>query len=287
MITSIDTKDSTAVAEFVCGKYKALFPRARLGNLRRLFKDTTNLFTGKHPDFLANNLKYHDYEHTLQATVCLIDLLEGRHQAKAEPRLNARKFELAIAAVLLHDSGYMKTRGDLNGTGAKFTHIHVMRSCAYAASYLPLLGYNELEIESVFHAIRCTGPVSDVAIIPFANETERVIGFSLSSADYLAQISASDYPDELEFLYYEFEESYNYFNIPNERRLFLSVAGLKTATPFFWSKFVLPRLEREYTGLYHYLERPYPGGTNVYLESAKKNIAKIKRRLARRKAKTK
>jgi len=88
IITNIDTKNPPAVAEFVCDKYKALFPRARLGNLKRLFEDTTNLFTGKHPDFMANNLKYHDYEHTLQAKVCLMHLLEGRHLAKTAPRFN-------------------------------------------------------------------------------------------------------------------------------------------------------------------------------------------------------
>jgi len=63
-----------------------------MGNLKRLFKDTTNFFAGKHPDFLLDTLKDHDYEHTLQAAVCLVHLLEGRHLAKAAPRLNARNF---------------------------------------------------------------------------------------------------------------------------------------------------------------------------------------------------
>ncbi len=287
MITTIDTKDSQAVAALVCGKFKALFPRAKLDNLKRLFEDTENLFTGKHPDFLPNTLKYHDFEHTLQATVCLIHMLEGRHLAGTVPKFKARQFELAIASALLHDAGYQKTRSDTAGSGAKYTFIHVLRSCAYAASYLPRIGADEIEIESVLHAIKCTGPVSEVAVIPFANEAERVIGFSLSSADYLGQMAAVDYPDELGFLYDEFKESYDFFHTPKERRLFQSADALAKATPFFWSGFVLPRLEREYEGAYHFLERPHPGGTNLYVESVKKNIAKIKRRLARRKAKTK
>lgn len=285
MITTIDTQDSQAVAALVGGKFKALYPRAKLDNLKRLFEDTTNLFTGKHPDYLANQLKYHDYEHTLQATVCLVHLLEGRCLAQAIPRLTARQFELAIASAMLHDAGYQKTRSDTQGTGAKYTFIHVLRSCSYAASYLPRLGGNEMEIEGVLRAIRCTGPVSEVATIPFANESERIIGFSLSSADYLGQMAAVDYPDELHLLYAEFKESYDFFNTPKKKRLFQSADALTKATPFFWSGFVLPRLEREYEGVYHYLERPGPGGTNLYVESVKKNIAKIKRRLARRKAK--
>lgn len=282
MITTIDTKDPEAVAALVQGKFKALYPKAKGDNLKRLFEDTTNLFTGKHPDFLPNTLKYHDYEHTLQTTVCLTHLLEGRHFAAAKPRITSRQFELAIASALLHDSGYHKTRSDTEGTGAKYTFIHVTRSCAYTASYLPGLGFNEKELEGVLRAIRCTGPISEVASIPFSNETERILGFALSSADYLGQMAAVDYPDELEFLYHEFKESYDFFNTDKKNRLFLSAQGLKKRTPAFWEGFVLPRLQNECLGVYRYLERPYPGGINLYVESIRKNIAKIKRRLARR-----
>ena len=267
IITNIDTKNPPAVAEFVCDKYKALFPRARFGNLNRLFEDTTNLSTGKHPDFMANNLKHHDYEHTLQAKVCLMHLLEGRHLAKTAPRFNARQFELAIASALLQDSGYQKNRSDTEGSGAKYTFIHVLRSCSYAASYLPSIAGNESEITGVLHAIRCTSPISEVATIPFQTEVERVAGFALSSADYLAQMTAADYSDEVDFLYHEFKESYDFFNTPTDKRLFLCADALKKATLFFWDRFVLPRLEREYQGVYHFLERPYPGGTNLYVKA--------------------
>jgi len=75
----------------VCGKYKALFSHEKMGNLKRLVEETTNLFTGKHPDFLLNTLKNYDYEHTLQAALCLVHLLAGRHFDKAAPRLKARQ----------------------------------------------------------------------------------------------------------------------------------------------------------------------------------------------------
>jgi|GEM_PF-2189136 len=97
------------------------------------------------------------------------------------------------------------------------------------ASYLPRRDYKK--IENVGHAIRCTGPLSDVAIIPFAIVVERAIGFALSTASFLAQIAASDYPDELAFLYYEFAESYNPLSIPNERPLLLSIDALKQRLP--------------------------------------------------------
>jgi len=279
MITTIDTKDPRAVEELVAGKYKAMFPRGRIGHLARLFADTTRLFTGGHPDFLENNLKYHDYEHTLQATVCMTYLLEGRHAAAVLPRLTARQFVLAISSALLHDCGYLKINSDTKGTGAKYTFVHVLRSCAYAASYLPRIGANEFEIEGVLAAISCTGPTSNIAELSFHNPIERTIGCVLSTSDYLGQMAAVDYADELEFLFAEFDESYDFFHTPKEKRPFESAEDLQRRTPLFWRNIVLPKLENEYQAVYRFLARPGPHGTNLYLESVERNIAKIKRRL--------
>jgi len=52
-------------------------------------------------------------------------LIDGWHHAKATPLLSVRDFELAMAAVLLHDTGYLKLRSDREGTGAKYTLVHV------------------------------------------------------------------------------------------------------------------------------------------------------------------
>lgn len=264
-----------------------MFPRRKPQHLDRLFADTTDLFTGKHPDYQPNDLKYHDYRHTLQATVCLAYLLEGRHTAEVAPRLKPRQFEFAIAAVLLHDSGYQRIRSDTEGTGAKYTFIHVLRSCAYAASYLPKLGATEYEIDGVLGAIRCTGPTSEISQLHFHDSIERTIGCSLATADYLAQMGASDYPDELGFLYAEFKESYDFFHTPADKRFFKSAADLTKKTPDFWRQVVLPKLENDYQAVYRFLAYPYPHGSNSYIDNAEKNIAKIKRRLSRRKPKTK
>ena len=190
-----------------------MFPRRKPELLDRLFADMTDMFTGKHPDYQANDLKYHDYRHTLQATVCLASLLEGRHATKTTPRLKPRQFEFAIAAVLLHDSGYQRTRSDNEGTGAKYTFIHVLRSCSYAASYLPQLGASEYEIDGVLGAIRSTGPTSQISLLRFHNTIERTISCCLATADYLAQMSAPDYPDELGYLYAEFKKNARFLAI--------------------------------------------------------------------------
>jgi hypothetical protein len=261
-------------------KFAAMYPGADLDFLRRLFTEIEKLFTGRHPDYSAVDLRYHDFEHTLQATVCLALLLEGRHRAAIQPKLGAREFELAVAGVLLHDAGFLKLRTDTKGTGAKYAYCHVLRSCAFAASYLPTLGVNEFEVDAVLSAINCTGPANEIGRLRFRRPVERLVGCALGTADYLAQMAAEDYPDELESLYREFRESDEYTHVPMQRRAFKSAADLINRTPLFWKKFVLPKLESDFQAVYRFLARPFPNGPNPYLVAVERNLATIQRRIA-------
>lgn len=285
MFPPVDTKDGPAVAAFVRKKFAKMYPNASLVWLETIFEDVVKLFSGLHPEYAAIDIRYHDLEHTLQATVCLTLILEGRHAARVEPNLNARQFELALSAVLLHDAGYLKLRSDTNGTCAKYTFCHVLRSCAFAAAYLPTLGANDYEVEAVLGAINCTGPTKQVSRLYFREQVERIIGCALATADYLGQMAADDYPDELEILFHEFKESDDFIHLPPSRRAFKSAAELVERTPMFWVKFVQPKLESDFQAMYRFLARPYPHGPNLYLEAVERNIAKIKRRgaAARRK----
>jgi len=280
MFPLVDTKNPAAVAAFVEKKFAEMYPDASLLWLETIFRDIEQLFSGRHPDYAAVDLRYHDLEHTLQATLCLVLLLEGRHHAGVEPRLNARQFELGLSAVLLHDAGYLKLRSDTVGTGAKYTFCHVLRSCAFAASYLPTLGANDYEVEAVLGAINCTGPTKEISRLRFREPFERVIGCALATSDYLGQMAAADYPDELEILFHEFKESDDYIHLPPSRRAFKTIDELIERTPIFWKKFVQPKLESDFQAVYRFLARPYPHGPNPYLVAIEKNIEKIKQRAA-------
>ena len=284
MFPNIDTKDASAVAAFVEKKFAEMYPGASLAWLTRIFTDIDTLFSGRHPDYAAIDVRYHDLEHTLQATVCMVLLLEGRHAAGVEPRLNARQFELGLSAVLLHDSGYLKLRSDKVGTGAKYTFCHVLRSCAFAASYLPTLGANDHEVEAVLGAINCTGPTKEISRLHFREPYERIVGCALATSDYLGQMAAADYPDELEILFHEFKESDDFIHLPLSRRAFKSKDDVADRTPAFWKKFVQPKLESDFMAVYRFLSAPYPHGPNAYLEAIEKNIDLIKRRNAARAA---
>jgi hypothetical protein len=114
----------------------------------------------------------------------------------------------------------------------------------------------------------------------FRHPVERMIGSALATADFLGQMAATDYPDEMEILFEEFKESDDFIKLPANRRVFQSAQDLFERTPAFWEKFVRPKLETDFEGVYRFLSRPYPNGPNPYIEAIENNIAIIRRRIA-------
>jgi len=275
MFPSIDTKSSIAVADATVAAFSGMFPRKTPAFVPRLFADVDAMFGGRYLDYRPIDTPYHDLEHTLQVTWCLAQILAGRHHAAIEPRLNERQFELAIAAAMLHDTGYLKMRADIEGTGAKYTFTHVLRSCAVASSYLPTIGITLSELDGVLGAIRCTNSGSRIRRLHFKNPIEGIVGCAVATADYLGQMSVPDYLQELPRLFAEFNESDNFAGVPPEQRLYRSVDELIAKTPHFWRTSVTPKLDNELLGLYRFLANPYPDGANQYMEAVNRNIALV------------
>lgn len=223
------------------------------------------------------NLRYHDFAHTLQASYTFLDLVAG-HTRSAPIKLTPREVELGLAAILLHDSGYLKLAGDDEGTGAKYTYSHVLRSCALAASLLPTLGCRLDEIELVVGAIRCTGINGNPATITFNSDNARIVGCMIATADYLGQMAAPEYPDKLPSLFNEFAEADQFSNVPPGKRAFPTVEAMLDATPGFWAKFVRPKLDADFGGVYRYLAETAGSDANPYFTAVEQNLAVIKAR---------
>ena len=136
MYPTVDTRFPSDVEVEVQSHYLALFPNGNKAFVPTAFGWAIECFTGKYKDYQPIDALYHDFEHTLQGTLCLMRLLRGRERQAAEPRITQRLFELALVAILLHDTGYLKTSDDREGTGAKYTLTHVNRSCDFAARLL-------------------------------------------------------------------------------------------------------------------------------------------------------
>jgi hypothetical protein len=281
MSASVATKDPTAVEAEVQAAYLAMFADGNRSFVPRVFGWAIECFTGRFADYLPVDASYHDFEHTLQGTLCMARLLHGWHRVGAQPILTQRFFELGITAILLHDTGYLKRRDDASGTGAKYTVTHVRRSAEFAAQLLAQKGCAAQDIQSVQNMIRCTGVDADLARIAFQSELERTVGFALATADLLGQMAADDYIEKLPELYAEFEEAAA-FSHDNRSFVasFASVADLLSRTPQFWEGIVKPRLEGTFGGVHRFLNDPYPAGPNAYVQQIETSMARLRQRLA-------
>jgi hypothetical protein len=266
-----------SVEEILNATFVRMFPGKIPTIGPRVLYDVESMFEGRYLDYQANDMPYHNLQHTLQVLVCFNAIIEGRHNAGIEPQMTSRQYELGAIAVLFHDMGYLKLRADRIGTGAKYTFTHVLRSCSFASSYLPELGVSLAELDSVLAMIRCTAFTQGSRHFHFQDAIEGITGCAVATADYLAQMAAPDKPDSLKNLFAEIEESDNYAQVPARQRRYRSCDDLVADTPTFWQSFVLPRLESELLGVYRFLATPYPDGPNPYIEAIEANVEKIKR----------
>jgi len=280
MILSVATKDPTAVEMHVQSVYLALFPEGDRLFVPRAFGLAIECFTGHYSDFQAVDARYHDFEHTLQGTLCMARLLHGWHYANGNCPITERLFQLGIIGILLHDTGYLKKRDDINGTGAKYTTTHVSRSAEFAGRLLNERGFSQADIAAVKSMIRCTGVDTRLNDIPFPGEYEKLVGFALATSDLLGQMAADDYVDKLPILYSEFAEAARFDgDRPGFVAGFKGVDDLIRRTPKFWSDFVLPKLERDFRGLYRFLNDPYPDGPNEYIRHIEANMDRIRQQV--------
>ena len=218
MSSPLATISTSAVTQATLAAFTEMYPRLKAEVIERLFRDVESMFSGRYLDYAKIDTPYHDFQHTLQVTLCLVEMLLGRHRAGVEPLISPRQFELGIAAALLHDTGYLKLKSDSEGTGAKYTFTHVLRSCAVASSYLPTQGVTLDELDGVLGAIRCTNPSTNIRKLYFQHPTEGIIGCAVATADYLGQMSAPDYLEQLPLIYAEFEESDDFAGVAREHR---------------------------------------------------------------------
>ncbi|MEO7677593.1 MAG: HD domain-containing protein [Verrucomicrobiota bacterium] len=280
MTVEIDTKQIAEVQAAVQTIYGSVFPQGDAAFVPKAFGWADDCFTGKYRDYQAIDARYHDFQHTLQVTLCMARLMRGRHVAKALPVLTQKMFEVGLLAILLHDTGYLKTREDTEGTGAKYTLIHVDRSIEFAAGLLKEKGLPIEEIQAVQNMIRCTGVNVNLSAIPFQSEQERITGYALGTGDLLGQMAAPDYVEKLPILYSEFAEAFHHnAGEMGSEELFSSAEDLLQKTPLFWDQYVKKKIEVEFQGLYRFLNEPYPDGNNLYVERIEKNMSRLRRQL--------
>ena len=278
VLDPVDTRDPVAVEHAVREIHTALYPAGDRDFVARAFAWALQCFAGRFADYLPVDTRYHDLEHTLQGILCLARLLQGRHLANAMPVLPAKAFEITLLAILFHDTGYLKRRDDTEGTGAKYTAIHVDRSCAFAAEFFGHEGFGDADIVAMQNMILCTGIDTNLKAIPFRSAMERMTGFALGTADLLGQMAAPDYVEKLPMLFDEFAECARFVGASLPPTFaFASAEELMRSTPAFWEHYVLPKVDDDFGGLYRFLSAPYPDGPNPYVQRIEQNLARLRK----------
>lgn len=281
MFHPVATNNPAAVKAEVQSAYLTLFPQGDHDFVARVFGWAEECFSGRHADYQAIDARYHDFEHTLQGTLCMARLLRCRHAAHAQPPITQHLFELGIIGILLHDTGYLKRRDDTNGTGAKYTATHVLRSLEFARALLSEKRFSEPDICAVQNMIRCTGIDAFLESISFKSDAERVVGFALGTADLLGQMAAEDYVEKLSVLYEEFQEAARHDRGHTD---FITKFGgahdLMQRTPGFWRDYVQNKLHNDFASLHLFLNQPHPNGANWYIERIEANMRRIQAQLA-------
>ncbi len=232
------------------------------------------LYHGKNPQFQPCDTAFHDFDHTMQATSAVADLLAAHRQNSVLAPLQQRDWELAIAATILHDSGYLKRRNDLAGSGAKYSAIHVGRSCFHAWDLLPPFGFTPDELRQIQNAICATAISVSMDELPFRDSREWLIGALVATGDMLGQMAAEDYPERLAGLYLEFREATVFSRLQNAGfALHKNLLDLLQGTEKFFNGYVTRMLEQEWKGLYRILDDQQ--GENRYIERIRTNIARV------------
>lgn len=272
VISLADTVTTAAVSGALTAAFGRVHPEQDSRFIHDMVVRVEALFRGDDLAFEPIDMAYHNLEHTWQTAICLVRMYEGRAALVDRP-VAARDFRRALAAMLYHDTGYLKEKGDRSGSGAKYTFVHESRSAALATRELLGAGWPESDVESVAQFIRCTGPMSRPDRLTFANSTDAELGAMVCTADFLGQMSDPAYLTKLPALYAEFVEAYETRGILHDARPFASFDELWRKTPAFWEHFVLPKLHHECGAVYRYLATS--DGRNPYLEAVEAHMRTV------------
>ncbi|MGE5190188.1 MAG: hypothetical protein ACM3NF_09040 [Gemmatimonadota bacterium] len=200
----VDTGKPRRVLAEVHGTVAGILGKDDLDRLDRVFTEIRSLFAGRYPGYSRCNTRYHDLEHTTDTLLAMARLVHGSFEA-GRP-IDRHTVLLGLVGTLLHDTGYIQTIKDHDGTGAKYTASHIMRSIGFAREYLASRGYSRADYAVCRNALLCTGIQNRITKIPFRTEDEAAIGKMLGTSDLLGQMASRRYLEKLPHLYSELVE---------------------------------------------------------------------------------
>jgi hypothetical protein len=185
--------------------FRYSFPAGPFELVEGAFGLARNLYFGTFTGYRRCNVEYHDYFHTLTVFSASSRLVDGCLISGMDLR-DDDACDILVAA-LLHDSGYIQESGDLFGTGAKNTKIHVDRSAAFVIRQAAAFALPPERASKVARLILGTDLARKWDKLEFLDATEGRAAMILAAADILGQMADRAYLEKLLFLYYEFREA--------------------------------------------------------------------------------
>jgi len=261
----LDIENHDAVIEEIRIIAVDAFPAFDIRPLDRTYGDIARLFEGEYPGYRPSNVDYHDLSHTLAVTLAMTRLMHGAIEAGYP--FTEQDFNLGLASGLMHDTGYIQRSDDTEGTGAKYTLVHINRSIEFVEEYYRNDPVFRVELPYFGDILQCTGLNTKVTEICFASENVKMLGQMLGTADLLGQMADRHYLEKLLDLYYEFVEA--------GITTFTSQLDLLEKTRGFY-KMTRKRFSEELGDVYqyarHHFRRRWNVDEDLYMTSIEKNL---------------
>ncbi|OGR00662.1 MAG: hypothetical protein A2511_05315 [Deltaproteobacteria bacterium RIFOXYD12_FULL_50_9] len=245
--------------------------------LSTLIRDVIDLYEGRWSTHQACQVSYHNLHHAIDVTLLTAQITAGWNIYKGHTPLPREIFICGLIAALFHDSGYIKERGDISGRGGKYTFRHEERSINNARVYLSKHCWPNEFLKLVPRIISVTEFNRDTPIDNnFPDHNAEIMAKILATSDLVAQMADVNYIQQLNSLYEEMKEAYEFEGTENLARkgirIFLSAKEMVDETMGFYEYFVLPRLQR-FGRMDQYLVTFFGNGRNPYLENIAANLS--------------
>ena len=248
------------------GDFAPRHPAADTGVIDRFSAMSRTCLHGRYLDYLPLDMRYHDFEHTLQAALCLVQLLEGRYRAKATPVPGRAAFRTrdrrgAPARHRLPQAA-LRPRGHRREihAGPRHPQLRLCRQLPADAR----LHRRRSRLRRHRHPLH--RPAQQHRPAAFCRRDRAFLRLRprhrrLTSARWRRPTTSTN----SRFSSPSSRSPTTSSTSPREQRLYRSVRDLIAKTPVFWEKFVLPKINQDYLGVYRFLADPYPGGPNPYI----------------------
>jgi len=201
----LDMTNPEAVLNEVESIVRTVCPDFNVEPLEAVYNDIAGLFKGNYPGYQGCNTRYHDLQHTTDCMLALARLMHGAVQCGE--RFTQEEFLFGLVCALMHDAGYIQDTDDDEGTGAKYTLVHVQRSIEFMAQYCTEHSILTDYIKDEEDILNCTGVNTQINTIDFSNRKMELLGKILGTSDLIGQMADRSYLEKLVFLYHEFREA--------------------------------------------------------------------------------